>query len=79
MDMTSAQVQQLAENVLERLAGTDLRREDARLYSHHTRLRNRQPGLSSWAEQEALARLEDAVSLLHAGDVLRENSDPRWR
>ena len=77
--MTSERVTQGARDFHDRLAGDQLRREEARLYSHHTRLRNRQPGLSSWTSEETADRLSDAVSLVHVGTILREANDQRWR
>jgi hypothetical protein len=79
MGMTAERGNQLAAEISDRLAGIQLRREEARLYSQHSRLRNRQPGLSSWSPNEASDRLSEAISLIHAGTALRENNDERWR
>ncbi len=61
----------------ERMAGPGLSRDIARLYSQHTRLRGGAPGLSSWTDDELLARLEEAERLLVAGMATADSSDQR--
>jgi hypothetical protein len=68
-----------ASGILEHLASDSLRQFDARLYSQHSRLRHGQPGLPSWQQSEAVARLHDATQLLHAGLLLRSADVPEWR
>jgi len=63
----------------EAMASDRLRREDARLYSQHSRLQNRQAGLRSWGANESDLRLRDAIQLLHAGTILKEDGNDRWR
>ena len=61
----------------ERVAGPSLSRGIARLYSHHTRLRAGTAGLSSWTNDEFLARLSEAEKLLVAGIALADSSEHR--
>ena len=61
----------------ERVAGPSLSRGIARLYSHHTRLRAGTAGLSSWTNDEFLARLGEAEKLLVAGMALADSSEHR--
>lgn len=77
--MSSPRAHELAKAAADRLATDQMSPQVARLYSQHTKLRNRQVGLSSWSDDEANRRLQDAVELVTISDVLRENGDPRWR
>ena len=52
-------------------------RDIARLYSQHTRLRERQAGLKSWRFDEALQRLNDAVELMEVADIEKEANQPQ--
>lgn len=69
---------ELAGLVRRELAGRGLPPQIARLYSQHTRLLTRQPGLGAWRPEEAEARLQDAVRLLEAGFVEREAGRETW-
>lgn len=77
--MNRDDVIQTALRTADGLASDRLRREDARLYSQHSRLHNRQSGLPSWTEAETGQRLSDAVVLLSAGAMLKEEGNARWR
>jgi hypothetical protein len=68
---TSAESIRLAEALRAKHAGYQLTPVVARLYSHHTRVRAGQPGLTSWAAAESNARLDEAVALIDAGLTLR--------
>ncbi|QEL17376.1 DEAD/DEAH box helicase [Limnoglobus roseus] len=72
---TSTSAIRWAEGIREKHAGQQLSRLIARLYSHHTQVRAGQPGLSSWADAEAKARLDEAVILIDAGLTLREDEN----
>lgn len=61
------------------LAGVNMPRGHARLYSHQTRIRSRQVGLSSWEEKEAKDRLSEAELLIEVGFIRRNNGEPEWR
>lgn len=65
----------IVQRVIDNLAGNDLPRTLARLYSHHTRLRENRPGLPSWGRQETLERLHDVMRLVEAASVQREASE----
>ena len=61
--MSKADALKLAREWLENAANSGLRPVDARLYSHQSRIRSGQPGLPSWKDAEAYARLHDAAEL----------------
>lgn len=69
----------LASQLAESLAGSGLPRTLARLYSHHTRLRENQPGLTSWSQAEANSRLEDVMKLIEAASIQRQAEDNQWQ
>ena len=70
----------LAGDVLrDRFAQARLPREFARLYSQHVRLRTRQPSLETFSEEEAGARLSDAVRLVDASFLAKERGEDGWR
>lgn len=79
MSAPSPETLLLANQLQERLAGESLVREFARLYSQHTRLQTRRPGLRSWTTDEAGSRLEDALQLLDAGLVQRDAGQESFR
>ena len=54
--MNREDVVQAALATADAMASDRLRREDARLYSQHSRLQNRQAGLRSWKPDEAEQR-----------------------
>ena len=56
----------------ENLAGSRLNYNTARLYSHHTKLREGLTGLPSWKTSETQGRLREAEQLLEAGLLLLE-------
>lgn len=68
----------LASQLAESLAG-GLPPALARLYSHHTRLRENQPGLRTWSQAEANSRLEDVMRLLEAASIQRQVEDHQWQ
>ncbi len=68
----------LASQLAESLAG-GLPPALARLYSHHTRLRENQPGLRTWSQDEANSRLEDVMRLLEAASIQRQVEDYQWQ
>jgi len=59
MVQPSAEVVTLASQLVESLVDRGLSPAFARLYSHHTRLRENRPGLMSWSQTEANSRLDD--------------------
>lgn len=69
----------LATELIDHLAGSGLIPSFAKLYSHHTRIRENQPGLTNWRENEASNRLSDVVRLIEASLIHREIGDERWR
>ena len=76
----SVQTINLALAVVDDLAGNDLPRAIARLYSHHTRLRESQSGLPTWSTNEANERLHDVMRLIEAASIQRESGDnDDWR
>jgi len=81
MSQPSEATLELASLYRQRLAGSDLTRSAARLYSHHVRLREAQPGLVTWREGEALERLDEAVHLIEAALIERETGENKalWR
>ncbi len=75
----SIETQQLAIQLTEDLASASLPPIFAKLYSQHTRLRESQPGLNLWGDQEAIDRLNDALRILEAAFVEREAESEVWR
>ncbi|MEA5464949.1 DEAD/DEAH box helicase [Leptothoe sp. PORK10 BA2] len=70
----------LASQLVESLVGSGgLPPDLARLYSHHTRLRENQPGLQTWSQAEANNRLEDVMRLLEAASIQRQSEDNQWQ
>ena len=65
--------------ISDELAGVRMSRGHARLYSHQTRLRSGQAGLSSWGDNETEDRLSEAELLIEVGFIKRENEEPSWR
>ncbi|MBD1212572.1 MAG: DEAD/DEAH box helicase [Dolichospermum circinale Clear-D4] len=61
------------------LAGARLTPSIAKLYSQHTRLRAGGEGLKGWRENEASERLNDAIRLIDAAFILREDGNTNWR
>ncbi|MFO0055592.1 MAG: DEAD/DEAH box helicase, partial [Dolichospermum sp.] len=61
------------------LAGGRLTPSIAKLYSQHTRLRAGGEGLKGWRENEASERLNDAIRLIDAAFILREDGNTNWR
>ena len=79
MAYPSEETLNLARRLTSSLAGRDLPPQFARLYSQHTRLRERQPGLPSWKNEESYERLDDAVRLIEASFIEREAGRTEWR
>lgn len=78
MEHLAEDVRQLAlSNVLH--FGRGLKPELARLYSHHSRLREKQAGLSSWKPEETVKHLEEAVTLINAASILKEDGETTWQ
>src|SRR6266567_8079951 len=78
MAQPTSEIVKLAEKLRENLAGTNLPRSFARLYSHHTRLRAGQTGLPSWQGEEATDRLNDAIRLLEVAFIERDAGVNNW-
>ena len=78
MVQPSAETVTLASQLVESLVSSGLPRDFARLYSHHTRLREKQPGLMSWSQTESNSRLDDVIRLLEAASVQRQ-TDAQWQ
>ncbi|MEG4529741.1 DEAD/DEAH box helicase [Microcoleus sp. D2_18a_D3] len=79
MVQPSAETVTLASQLVESLVSSGLPRDFARLYSHHTRLRENQPGLMSWSQTESNSRLDDVIRLLEAASVQRQTDDTQWQ
>ena len=73
------EVARLASLIRETQAGPNLPPAIAKLYSQHTRLREQQPGLASWSDEEANERFKDAVRLLEIAFIERESGGEQWR
>ncbi|MFN7928922.1 MAG: DEAD/DEAH box helicase [Blastocatellia bacterium] len=69
---------ELAGQIIDRLAGRGLPPNIARLYSQHTRLRAGSPGLN-WTESESLQRFDDAIKVLEAAFIRREADEGEWQ
>lgn len=78
MAFPSQETLNLARILISSQAGGDLPPNFARLYSQHTRLRERQRGLSSWHSGESQERLNDAVRLIGASFIEREAGVEEW-
>lgn len=68
----------LAHDLTERMAGANLTRSIARLYSQHTLLKSGNAGLRKWESAEAEERLNDAVRLIQAGLIEKEEGTAGW-
>jgi len=79
MTLSTDDIVQLAQELRKNLAGTNLSRPVAKLYSHYTRLRSGKAGLPSWQVSESVDRLNDAMRLLEAAFVERDAGIDRWR
>lgn len=69
----------LASELVETLVGSGLPPALAKLYSHHTRLRENRPGLMSWSQSEANERLDDMVRLLEASSIQKQINADQWQ
>ena len=69
----------LVSQLVESLVSSGLPRTLARLYSHHTKLRENQPGLPSWKKSEADSLVEDVMRLLEAASIQRQTEDNQWQ
>src|SRR6266849_6507524 len=69
---------ELARTLREELAGANLPRPFAKLYSLYTRLRAGQAGLSSWHAKESVDRLQDAIRLLDGAFIERDAEISSW-
>ena len=74
----SNSIVQLAVALSERLSGAKLTPAQAKLYSQFSRVRAGQTSLSSWNDQEALARLDEAIRLIDAALLCRAVGDGNW-
>src|SRR5690348_11020098 len=79
MTISKSEIEQLAQELRKSLAGTNLPRPLAKLYSQYTRLRSGQSGLQSWQAEETTDRLNDAMRLLEAAFVERDTGTDSWR
>ncbi len=73
MALSKNEIVKLAQELRKNFAGTNLPRPLAKLYSQYTRLRAGQSGLSSWQEEETTDRLNDALHLLDAAFIERDD------
>ena len=78
MVQPSREITELAIQTRESLAGGNLTPLFAKLYSQYTRLKEGQPGLSGWRDNEATSRLYDAVRLLEVAFIEREAGIVEW-
>ncbi|MCY6494535.1 DEAD/DEAH box helicase [Leptolyngbya sp. GGD] len=69
----------LSSDLIERFAGRALLPSFAKLYSHHQRLIENQPGLPSWRQGESSQRLNDVIRLINAALIQKQIGDERWR
>ncbi|AIQ31447.1 hypothetical protein P40081_27260 [Paenibacillus sp. FSL P4-0081] len=67
------------ENIYLELAGDTLSPSIAKLYSHYTRIKMKQPGLLGWRTDEFSERLEEAVTLIDIGLFEKEHGLANWR
>ena len=79
MTQLRSKVIALATELQNSLAGARLTPSIAKLYSQHTRLRAGGEGLKGWRENEASERLNDAIRLIDAAFILREDGNTNWR
>jgi hypothetical protein len=77
--MQGSEILGIANSIQEELAGGSLTRTFARLYSQHTKLRLRQPGLASWTSAEAMHRFEDAMRLVDVSLVQKQSGIEHWQ
>lgn len=78
MAYPSKETLDLAAILRENLAGSNLPPQIAKLYSQYTKLREGQPGLARWGQEDTAARLNDAVRLLEAAFIERESGSVEW-
>lgn len=78
MVQTNVETNLLISQLVETLVQNGLPPTLARLYSHHTRLRENQRGLS-WSQTESNNRLDDVMRLLEAGFIQRQAGDNQWQ
>jgi len=71
----------LAREVQQDLADSGLPPAFARLYSHYTRLKARQPGLTSWRDNEFDDLLKETLRLIEAVFIQKQadEDDQNWR
>ncbi len=69
----------LAREVQQELADSGLPPAFARLYSHYTRLKARQPGLTSWRDNEFDDFLKETLRLIEAVFIQKQADDQNWR
>jgi hypothetical protein len=68
----------IAQEIRQNLAERGLPPDFAKLYSQHTRLTYDQQGLLSWREEEMWQRLHDAIRLISAGLLEKEQGIESW-
>ena len=73
------QVLRAVHDAADELATVRLPPSLAKLYSQHTRLREAQEGLRGWRPGEEALRFDDALRLLQAGLIARDEGLPEWR
>ena len=73
MSILSSKLIETIQETGEILAGSKLNYNTARLYSHHTKLREGVTGLPSWRTSETHGRLREAEQLLEVGLLLLES------
>lgn len=79
MVQPSTETVTLASQVVESFVSNGLPPSVARLYSHHTRLRENQSGLRTWSQMEANSHLHDVMRLLEVSSVQRQTEDDQWQ
>jgi hypothetical protein len=78
MVQPSTETVTLVSQLVESFVSSGLPPTLARLYSHHTRLRENQTGLS-WSQTDTQNRLDDVMRLLEAASVQRQTEDAQWQ
>lgn len=77
--ISDREVLELAADLRRNLAGSTFPRTFSKLYSQHTRLEARQPGLLNWTEAETQECLDDAIRLIEAALTERDGGNKNWQ
>ena len=78
MAQPKSETVELAAHLRTSFAGDNLTPLVAKLYSQYTRLKEGQPGLTGWGDDEARLSLNDAIRLLEAAFIERDSGNEEW-